>query len=125
MINNIFKDRLIIAYGLEEQEIEKLNLKFSSICKEKVLVITSDMGNCTLEQILRGLKLRVSIKVLPNEKVIIFNGFNGVYLQNGVKMVREVLGSEPILASTTPNSVKMSLYELIDHLVKERELYKK
>lgn len=83
------------------------------------------MGNCTLEQILKGQELKVSLKVLPDEKVVIFNGFQGVYLQNGVKNVREVLGSEPILASTTPNSVKMSLYELIDHLVQERTLYKK
>ncbi len=124
MMRGIFKERLILAYGLTQEELDKLNLKFSTVCKEPVLVITSDMGNCTLEQILNGLKLKVSVKMLPNEKVIIFNGFQGVYLQNGVKKVREVLGSEPILASTTPNSVKMSLYELIDHLIQERALYK-
>lgn len=125
MMKGIFKERLILAYGLNKEELDKLNLKFSTICKEPVLVITSDMGNCTLEQILKGQELKVSLKVLPDEKVVIFNGFQGGYLQNGVKNVREVLGSEPILASTTPNSVKMSLYELIDHLVQERTLYKK
>ena len=125
MMKGIFKERLILAYGLNKEELDKLNLKFSTICKESVLVITSDMGNCTLEQILKGQELKVSLKVLPDEKVVIFNGFQGVYLQNGVKNVREVLGSEPILASTTPNTVKMSLYELIDHLVQERTLYKK
>lgn len=125
MINNIFKERLIIAYGLNEDELEKLNLKFSEACKSPALVITSDMGNCTLEQILKGQEINERNKVLPSEKVVIFNGFQGVYLQQGVKKVREVLGSEPILASTTPNSIKMSLYELIDHLMQERALYKK
>lgn len=125
MINNIFKDRLILAYGLDEEELQKLNTKFNNICKGEVVEITSDMGNCTLEQILRGQDLKVSVKILPSEKVIIFNGFKGLYLQNGVKMVRETLGQDPILASTTPNSVKMSLHDLIDHLVQERELYKK
>ncbi len=124
-MKNIFKERLIIAYGLDKDELEKLNLKFNEACKEPALVVTSDMGNCTLDQILKGEELKVSVRVLPNEKVIIFNGFQGVYLQQGVKKVREVLGSEPILASTTPNSVKMSLYELIDHLMQERALYKK
>lgn len=124
-MKNIFKERLIIAYGLDKDELEKLNLKFNEACKERALVVTSDMGNCTLEQILNGEELKVSVKVLPDEKVIIFNGFQGIYLQQGVKKVREVLGSEPILASTTPNSVKLSLYELIDHLMQERALYKK
>ena len=54
MMKGIFKERLILAYGLNKEELDKLNLKFSTICKEPVLVITSDMGNCTLEQILKG-----------------------------------------------------------------------
>lgn len=124
-MNNIFKERLIIAYGLHKDELEKLNLKFNETCKESILVLTSDMGNCTLNQILNGEELKVSVRILPDEKIIIFNGFQGAYLQQGVKTVREVLGSEPILASTTPNSVKMPLYELIDHLIQERALYNK
>lgn len=124
MLKGIFKERLILAYGLDKEELDKLNLKFSTVCKEPVLVITSDMGNCTIEQLLKNQEIKVSLRVLPKEKVVIFNGFQGVYLQNGVKAIREVLGAEPILASTTPNSVKMSLYELMDHLVQERALYK-
>ncbi len=29
---NILKDRLIIAYGLNDEEIDKLNIKFKDIC---------------------------------------------------------------------------------------------
>ena len=83
------------------------------------------MGKYTLENMLSEEKLEDSEANFLEEKVVIFNGFLGVYLQQAVKKVREVLGSEPILASTTPNSIKMTLHELIDHLIKEREFYKK
>ncbi|WP_346936220.1 DUF3783 domain-containing protein [Clostridium sp.] len=122
---NILKERLIIAYGINDEEIEKLNLKFKDICVKPCLLINENMGVYTLENILKEEKLTDSDTKLPEEKVIIFNGFLGVYLQQAVKKVREVLGSEPILASTTPNSIKMTLHELVDHLVKEREYYKK
>ncbi|MEG1256070.1 DUF3783 domain-containing protein [Clostridium sp.] len=122
---NILNERLIIAYGLDNEELEKLNLKFKDVCKKPCITITEDMGNYTLEHILKEEQVESSSQQLPKEKVIIFNGFLGVYLQQSVKKVREVLGSEPILASTTPNSIKMTLNELVDHLVKERQFYKK
>lgn len=122
---NILKERLIIAYGLNDEEVEKLNLKFKDICVKPCLLIDKNMGGYTLENILKEEKLTDSDTKLPEEKVIIFNGFLGVYLQQAVKKVREVLGSQPILASTTPNSIKMTLHELVDHLVKEREYYNK
>lgn len=125
MIRDIFKERLIIAYGLNSEELEKLNLKFKEACKKPALVITPDMGECTLEEILNDKELNLGLKQLPDEKIVIFNGFKGVYLNQGVKKVREVLGAEPILASTTPNSIKMPLFELVSHLVQERALYKK
>ncbi len=122
---NILNERLIISYGLNEEELEKLNKKFQDVCKRPCIIISGDMGNYTLEGILREEKLESSEAKLPKEKVVIFNGFLGAYLNKSVKAVREVLGSEPILASTTPNSIKMTLGELINHLTKEREFYKK
>ncbi|MEG0132910.1 MAG: DUF3783 domain-containing protein [Clostridium sp.] len=122
---DILKERLIIAYGLDDEEIEKLNLRFKDVCKRSCLIISEDMGNYTLQHILQEEKVEGSSIALPKEKVIIFNGFLGVYLQQSVKKVREVLGAKPILASTTPNSIKMSLNELVDHLVKERAFYNK
>jgi hypothetical protein len=122
---NILKEKLIIAYGLDDEEIEKLNIKFKDICSKPCLRIDENMGEYTLEDILKEEKVLDSYTKLPEEKVIIFNGFLGVYLQQSVKKVREVLGSQPILASTTPNSIKMTLNELVDHLVKERQYYKK
>ncbi len=122
---DILKERLIIAYGLNDEEIEKLNQKFKDICTKSCLLINDNMGGYTLENILKEEKLEDSDIKLPEEKVIVFNGFLGVYLQQAVKKVREVLGAQPILASTTPNSIKMTLHELVDHLVKEREYYNK
>jgi hypothetical protein len=122
---NILKDRLIIAYGLNNEEIEKLNIKFKDICIKPCVLINENMGKSTLENILKEERVSDSDTKLPEEKVIIFNGFLGVYLQQAVKKVREVLGAKPILASTTPNSIKMTLQELIDHLVKERQYYQK
>lgn len=122
---NMLKERYLIVYGLDEKELEKLNLRFKNLCKKDAVTIKETMGNYTLENIIGNEIVKAEEKALPKEKVVILNGFQGIFLQQAVKMVREVLGNRPILASTTPNSVKMTLDELLNHLMAEREFYKK
>lgn len=122
---NMLKERFLIVYGLEEVELEKLNLRFKNLCKKDAVTVKETMANYTLGNIIGDEVVEVEEKTLPKEKVVIFNGFQGVFLQQAVKMVRDILGNKPILASTTPNSVKMTLDELLNHLMAEREFYKK
>lgn len=122
---NMLKERFLIVYGLDEKELEKLNLRFKNLCKKDALTVEETMGNCTLSNIIGNEIVEVEEKALPKEKVIIFNGFQGIFLQQAVKMVRDIFGNKPILASTTPNSVKMTLDELLNHLMAERQFYKK
>lgn len=112
-------------YGVEEKDKERLDLRFKNFCKKNSIIIHDNMGNYTLSNIIGEEIIDVEEKKLPQEMIVIINGFQGMYLQQAVKMVREVLGSKPILASTTPNSVRMTVEELINHLVEEREFYKK
>lgn len=121
---NMLKERYLIVYGLTDDEITRLNSRFVSGCKRKPLVIEKHMENYTLSALMGSEEYEVEGAKLPEEKVIIFNGFQGVYLQQGVKKVRDVLGKEPILASTTPNSVKMKISELFAHLMAERQYFK-
>lgn len=122
---NMLKNKFLIVYGLNEEEIERLNLRFNNMCNKEPYVIKGDMGLYTLANIIGEEVVDVKSKELPKEKVIFLNGFQGVFLNQAVKKIRETLGSTPILASTTPNSVRMSLEELFNHLVAEREFYKK
>lgn len=122
---SMLKEKFVIVYGLNEEEIKKINLAFASTAKRECLEIKRTMGNYRLSNLIGGENVTHTDRELPEEKVVILNGFQNANLQQAVTKVRRILGSGPILASTTPNSVKMPLHELMDHLVAERAYFDK
>lgn len=117
MLNN---DKLILAYGLEEKDLEVFkmsNLKYKQI--------TTEMCNMKLKDIISGAKFDIYDKKIPNEKVVLFNNFSDEELDKAIKIIRATIGKNVILAVVTETSAEWSFAYLIDHLIEEREWYKK
>lgn len=118
-------DKVIITYGLDESELEILNLKFKDKTSRECIVVKENMSKLKLRDILSE-KIEVDeIHEMPKEKVIIFNNFSSGAIQSAVKIVRNNLESKPILASVTPVSINWSFKFLLEHLIKEREQFSK
>lgn len=120
----MLEKKKLIIYGIEKEEKEALEKGFEELTEKDFILIKENMGKYTLKDILFENEKQNSEKLLPMEKVIIFNGFQGVELQGAVSKVRTVLKDKPILAATTPTSIEMELSDLLEHLIQERELHR-
>lgn len=113
-------NKSLLVHGLSENEINSL--------KElgNVIEIKPDMVEFKIHEIASGKVNEEVIEVVevPNEKVILFNDFKDNEVGGLVKKVRaNVQGG--ILAVVTPMSRNWSFKYLIDHLLEEREWYRK
>ncbi|WP_160670202.1 DUF3783 domain-containing protein [Clostridium sp. C8-1-8] len=112
--------KCILAYGLEKEELSELE-----ITKNKFIVITTEMANMKIKDLVSGLKFEtVADKATPQEKVLIFNNFEDKELHDLIKIVRATVKNS-ILAVVTPTSSEWTFSYLIEHLIEEREWYKK
>ncbi|WP_032123518.1 DUF3783 domain-containing protein [Clostridium amazonitimonense] len=116
MINN----KMILSYGLEEKDLEVF--KMSNI---EYRVITTETSHRKIEQIIEGAEGEKRDKKLPEEKVILFNGFSDEELDKIIKIIRATIGKAPILAVVTDTSKEWTFDYLMEHLIEEREWYKK
>lgn len=109
------KNKCILVYGLSDDEINKLEkINF------KVLNITNDMANMKLKDILKKVDNRDENIELPDEKVILFNGYGNNEMRTTIKSVRNVINGG-MLAVVTPISINWTFKYLLEHLVEERE----
>lgn len=109
------KNKCILVYGLSDDEVSKLErIKF------KVLNITNNMANMKLKDILKQVDNRENYIELPNEKVILFNGYGNSEMRTTIKSVRNAINGG-ILAVVTPISINWTFKYLLEHLVEERE----
>ncbi|GFP78069.1 DUF3783 domain-containing protein [Clostridium fungisolvens] len=111
--------KCILVYGLEKEELKQLELT-----NNKIIVITTEMVDMKIKDLISGLKFETVDKALPQEKVLIFNNFEDKELQEYIKIVRAIV-KESILAVVTPTSSEWTFSYLIEHLIEEREWYKK
>lgn len=118
-------DKLLITYGLDKDELNKLNDVFKNKVSKDCIVIENSMASLKMKKILLGETEGDNDSELPKEKVIIFNGFNNNTLQNAVKTVRGNLEDKPILASITPVSINWSFKFLLEHLMEEKARFSK
>lgn len=116
--------KVILTYGLSDDEIEILNKEFEGKVDSNCIVIKETMGKLRLKEILNGDFKEDEGFTMPLEKTIIFNNFSSQQLQASVKKVRAILESRPILATVTPISINWKFHKLVDHLVEEREQIK-
>ena len=94
----LINEKLILAYGLTEEEEEKLN---SLLSKQNILpckVIEKNMGNVTIKEILCNIEDKESNTELPNEKLLLFNNYKDKELYDLIDSIREIKSSDTILA---------------------------
>jgi len=121
----LINEKLILAYGLNKKEVEKLN---SLLLKQNILpckVIQKNMGNITIKEILCNVDDKKSDMELPNEKFLLFNNYKDKELYDLIDSIRGIKSSETILAAVTPTSINWTVNYLLEHLMEEREAYRK
>lgn len=124
---NLINEKLILAYGLTDIEEEKLN---SFLSKQDILPckeIRKDMGDITIEEILRNIDINLNEKntELPNEKLLLFNNFKDKELYDLIDSIRDIKSAGTILAAVTSTSINWTVNYLMQHLMEEREAYTK
>lgn len=121
---NYINEKLILAYGLTQEEEERLN---SVLLKQNILpckVIQKNMGNVTIKDILCNIEVKESNIELPLEKLLLFNNYKDKELYELIDNIREAKSASTILAAVTPTSMKWTVGYLLEHLIEEREAYK-
>lgn len=111
--------KCILVYGLEDYELRELQLS-----NHKLVNVTREMAGMKLKDILSGLRFETVDKFLPEEKVVIFNNFSDEEIYQMIKIVRAIV-KNVILATVTPTSIEWNFNYLLQHLIEEREWYKK
>ena len=117
-------ERLILAYGLTNEELEKLN---NVLSKQNILpckIIHKNMGRVTIKEILSNISDSKSDTKLPNEKLLLFNNYKDKELYDLIASIREIKPTNTILAAVTPTSINWTISYLLQHLIEEREAYR-
>ena len=121
----LINEKLILAYGLTDTEEEKLN---SLLSKQDILpckVIEKNMGEQTIKEILCNIEVVESKTELPHEKLLLFNNYKEKELYDQIDSIREIKSVDTILAAVTPTSINWTVSYLLEHLMEEREAYRK
>lgn len=122
---NFINERLILAYGLTDNEKEKLN---SLLSKQSILpckVIEKNMGQLTIKEILCNIEAKGKSVELPHEKLLLFNNYKDKELYALIDSIKEIKSADTILAAVTPTSIDWTISFLLEHLMEEREAYRK
>ena len=114
----------MLLYGLDEKERIMISDMIQQYKLPDFQIITDDMCNMKIKDILRGLKFEILNSSLPKEKVVLFNNLNDKEVETAVKNMKAAI-PEVIMAVVTPTSIDWSFRELIEHLIEERNWFKK
>lgn len=121
----LINEGLILAYGLTMEEKEELN---SLLSKKNILpckIIEKTMGGVTIKEVLSNIEGKKSNTELPHEKLLLFNNFEDKELYDLIDSIRKIKSIETILAAVTPTSINWTVGYLLEHLIEERESYRK
>jgi len=118
-------EKLILAYGLTSIEKEKLNKLLVAQHVLPCKVIEKNMGNVTIKEILNNIECKKNNIDLPEEKLLLFNNYNDKQLYDLIDDIRQIKDVNTILAAVTQTSINWTVGYLIQHLIEEREAYRK
>lgn len=117
-------NKIILLYGLSDKE----KLQISYIIRQHKLpnykIISKEMCNMKIKDILEGFKFEILNSNLPEEKVVLFNNLNDNEMDIAIKSIKTAI-PEVIMADVTPTSIEWHFNELLEHLIEERNWFKK
>lgn len=125
MVKELDNNKCLLIYGFNEKEKEVLETIKNQEGLGKVIAITDTMTSMTLRNLIEGPHLEVVAKPLPEEKVILFNNLSDNELENAIMTIRGSLEGQPIFAIVTPTSIEWTFEYLLEHLIEEREFFRK
>lgn len=112
-------NKCILAYNIPEKELQVLKEE-----RAKLIIISTEMVEMTINDILSGLRFETFNSNPRKESVILFNNFSDEELKESIKSIRQKVKGG-ILAIITPTSIGWKFNYLVEHLVEEREWYLK
>lgn len=118
-------DKLMLIFGFESSELDELNVLKVKENLPDIKLITNEMTSMKIKDIIAGFKFEIYGVNLPKEKVILFNNLSDEELDRTLKILRQNLQVRPIFAVTTQTSVEWEFKYLLEHLMEEREWFKK
>ena len=121
---DLIDKKLILAYGLSNEELEILNGGLSKQNISPCKTINKNMGMVTIKEILNNLEGSKGDTELPNEKLLLFSNYKDKELYDLIASIREIKPNNTILAAVTPTSINWTISYLLEHLIEEREAYR-
>lgn len=112
-------NKCILAYGLSNTEL--LNLKELGY---KIIEITPEMFEMTLNDVLLGMRLEVFNNNLIKEKIILYNNLSQCELKKAIMDTKKNI-KDGILAVVTQKVINWKISYLINNLIYEKEWYSK
>ncbi|MFU7517315.1 DUF3783 domain-containing protein [Clostridium sp. HCS.1] len=110
-------NKCILVHNIPEEELKELrNDGF------KVVEVSREMSEMTVSDILNGLRFETVNADLPQEAVILFNGFSDEEIKLAITTIRKRY-KEGIFAAVTPSSIQWKFSYLVEHLIEEKEWY--
>lgn len=114
-------EKMLLVYGLANKDINVLKT-FNKAYR----VVSEDIIGTKVEDLIKGENFKPSENKIPREKIILVNGYNDREVDALFKIVRGAMGKNVIVAVVTENSNGWSFdYLALEHLIKERDWYKK
>lgn len=117
-------NKLMLIFGFDSNEREKLKKQILISKMPGYKVVSDEMTKMKIGDILNGLKFEIYSQSLPKEKVVLFNNFNDSEVNSAIKCLKAI-DSKIIMAVVTPTSIEWTFDYLLEHLIEEREWYRK
>jgi hypothetical protein len=117
-------NKIMLFYGFDKEEINIEDI-IKKLDLSDYKIIYESMAKMKVKDILNSLKTESYNCKLPKEKLILFNNFEDEQLKDAIDIIRSNINPMPILAVATENSVEWTFEYLLEHLMEEREWFKK
>ena len=107
--------RVLLVHGLDSMDLARLKLM-----GHDMVVVNNENGGGLIRDLIENQGQPAKAE-LPEEKVVIFNGYSDEDLKAGVIAIRSSFPDKPIIAAVTDNSYNWAFeYLLVDHLIQDR-----
>jgi hypothetical protein len=118
-------NKFIITYGLDNKENEVIDKISNSKNFSSHKIIEKSMAGMKLKDIIDESTNIIKAVKIPDEKIILFNNLTESELSSSMKEIKSGFLTSPIFAVVTQTSVEWTFDYLINHLMQEREWFKK